>query len=115
MKIAVITRPATIVRFSEEKNAPMVFPFRWLGSEAKSLAPSATAREKPCGGGGQHEHLRKGDESLQALPGGEQQRHDARVAGEGDDAEQRYRGQIEEVGVAEHAEPAPAGRLSGHL
>src|SRR5882672_3586543 len=109
MKIAVITMPATIVRFSEEKNAPMVFPFRWLGSEAKSLAPSATAREKSGRGGGQHEDLRKGDESLQALPFGEEQRHAARVAGEGDEAEQRHRGQIEEVGVAEHPEPAPAG------
>jgi hypothetical protein len=42
----------------------MGFPFRWLGSEAKSLAPSATAREKSGRGGGEHQHLRQGDASL---------------------------------------------------
>src|SRR4051812_11813028 len=92
-----MTTPATRVRFREEKNAPMVFLSSSNGSGAKSLAPSAPARENACGRGGEHHDLGERDRPLEPLTGGEEKRHDAGVTRQRDQAEEGNRREVQVV------------------
>src|SRR6185295_12479894 len=109
------TAPAVIVLPRDWKKAPIVFSFWFMGPGEKSLAPSGLPGQQPARGGEQHHELQQRDRRLQPVALGDERGQQARIAERRDQSEQRDRGEVESVAVAQLAEPGPAAGRAGHF
>src|SRR5690349_1532030 len=110
-----MTTPATRVRFSDWKIAPIVFT-SWFGNgveREKSLARSSAPGEPARGRRNEDHDLSQRKGGLHSLAPLQEARDGPQQAWDRDEREERNAHVVQIVRITDEAQPAPAGRRMG--